>query len=154
MFLFASKYLQQQVAGDKVSNTLAMCDAFAEVDDCLLLQSQISPQDLFDVLTDPDRVEPLHVWQSAEEQDPVDQFVRILHLANGLVVFVLAELRHTPVLQGARMEKVLVDGGQFIGKLSVEVLDHFRVAEHGFLHLSDSPRRHQASKNGNQSAPC
>ena len=49
-------------------------------------------------LTDADRVETLHVRQSVEEQDAVDQFVRILHLANGLVIFVLAELRHTPVL--------------------------------------------------------
>jgi hypothetical protein len=41
MFLFAPQYFQQQVAGDKIAHTLAICDAFAQISQRLFLQCQV-----------------------------------------------------------------------------------------------------------------
>ncbi len=50
-----------------------------------------------------------------------------------LSVLVLAELGDTPVLEDAGMQEILIDGGQFVGELNVEVFHNLGVAQHLYL---------------------
>src|ERR1700722_3888989 len=59
VLLFAPQYSQQQITGDEIAHTLAICDAFAQIPQRLFLQGQVGLQDLLYILTDADRVEPL-----------------------------------------------------------------------------------------------
>jgi hypothetical protein len=67
---------------------------------------------------------------AAEEEDALDQRIGVLHLLDRFLVFVAAELGDAPVPQHARMQEVLVDGGQLVGELGVQVLDDLGIAQH------------------------
>ena len=54
----------------------------------------------------------------------------MLHLADRLVVFLLRELVQTPVLQHPVVEEVLVDGGELVLELGLQMIDDLWVALH------------------------
>ena len=91
----------------------------------------IAFEDFLDVLADQHLVHALHDWADpSRKQDPLDQPVRMLHLVDRFVVLVLAELGDAPMLQHPGMQEILVDRGQFVGELNVQVFDHLRISQH------------------------
>src|SRR5450631_1930463 len=54
----------------------------------------------------------------------------MLHLIDRLFVFELAEPLHAPVVEHASVQKILIDGGEFVLQGLVEKLQNFRVALH------------------------
>ena len=106
-----------------------------------MFQGEVGFQDFHRVLADTQSTEVLQIRQTIQEQDASDELVGMLHLVNRLVVLVLVELLQTPVLEHARMQEVLIDGGQFVLQYSVQIFDDFRVAFHGhFLRSRAGPR--------------
>jgi hypothetical protein len=66
--------------------------------------------------------------QPVAEQNTTDQSVRILHLANGLILFPFADFVPSQCYKAlARIQKVLVDRRQLVGHLSIEMFDHLWV---------------------------
>ena len=65
-----------------------------------------------------------------EEQNPVDELLRVLHLAHRLLVVLARELHEAPVLAHLRLAEVLIDRGQLDGERAVEGFDHVGVALH------------------------
>jgi hypothetical protein len=61
------------------------------------------------------------------------RLVGVLHLLDRLLVLVLGHLGQAPVLQHARVQEVLVDGGELELELLVQVLNDLGVALHGLL---------------------
>src|SRR6266436_365424 len=49
------------------------------------LGGEIAFDDFLDVLADPQGIQHLHVGKSVEEQNPVGEFVRVLHLLDGFL---------------------------------------------------------------------
>ena len=75
-------------------------------------------------------MEILEVRQPLEEQDAFDDPVRVLHLVDALLIGLVGERVVAPVLEDARMEEILVDGGQFVGQHAVQKFDDLSVALH------------------------
>jgi hypothetical protein len=57
----------------------------------------------------------------------------MLHLADRLLVFLLRQLVQAPVLEHAVVQEVLVDGGELVLQLRLQVVDDLGVALHGFF---------------------
>jgi hypothetical protein len=89
-----------------------------------LSSRHIGPQNFLDSFSDRDLIHPLHVGQTIKKQDALDQLVRVLHLLNRLGVFLLSNFV-TPQCSNTGHEKILIDGGQFIGELGVQVFNDF-----------------------------
>jgi hypothetical protein len=69
---------------------------------------QIGLELLFDVGADAQR-HVLHLRRRIEKQQPLDQFLGVLHLVDRLLFNVVAELVVTPVVTHLRVQKVLID---------------------------------------------
>ena len=89
----------------------------------LALKAQVAADHFLGVLADVQLAQVLHVRQAFQEQDALDQRVGVLHGLDRFFVFTLAELFQAPVVVHARMQEVLIDRDQFIGKDFVELLD-------------------------------
>ena len=59
----------------------------------------------------------------------------MLHLADGFFVFLLGQLVEAPVLVHAVVQKVLVDGGQFVLELGLQPGNDLCITFHGGLLL-------------------
>jgi len=70
------------------------------------------------------------VGRAVEVQDPVDDLLRVLHLLDGLLADVGGELLVAPVLAHARVDEVLVDGGELGAEHVLQHLDDLFVALH------------------------
>ncbi len=57
----------------------------------------------------------------------------MLHLIDGLVIFLLVEFLEAPVLVHACMQKILVDGGELVFQRVVEELYDLGITFHGGL---------------------
>ena len=79
-------------------------------------------------LADHHRAESLQVGHAFEVQDPLDELVGILHLADRLVAVVLPEAFVTPVVAHLGVDEVLVHRCQFRGEHFIEQLDDTSVA--------------------------
>src|SRR5213075_2860523 len=66
-----------------------------------------------------------------QEEDPLDDLLGMLHLADGMHADGVMEAVVAPVLAHLAVDEVLVDGGQLGGEDVVENLDDFLVALHG-----------------------
>ncbi len=66
-----------------------------------------------------------------EENDAVDQAIRVLHLFDRFFALFLGELLETPVIEKTIMQPILVDGAQFELQCLVETGDDVFVALHG-----------------------
>ena len=94
------------------------------------LELQVGVQALRHRLADAEAPEVLQVGQAVEEQDALDQPVGVLHLADRFLVDLLAETLEAPVIQHARVQEVLVDGGELVLQELVELGDDLRIALH------------------------
>src|SRR6185437_993049 len=93
-----------------------------------LLELQIASNHFLDVFADHQLAEILQVRQAAQKQHPLDQPVCVFHLVDGFFVLVCGKLAQTPIAQHPRMQKVLVDGGEFVLENQIEEADDFGVA--------------------------
>src|SRR5690606_36289553 len=130
----------QETARVIVDHRHIVCNRFIHGLLLALSQPQITGEDLRHVLADEQLVEILQIEQAVQHEDALDQTIGMLHFADRLVVFLLAELIQAPVAQHARMEEVLVDGGEFVLELLIQVLNNGGIAFHG-----RTPRRVKAT---------
>ncbi len=107
-----------------------MSDGYFQIRVTRTFDTQVALEHLPSVLTDLQLAQILDVRQAFKKQNALDQLVSMLHLVNGFSVLVLAELVQTPIFIHARMQKVLIDRDQLIGKDLVEMLDDCNVAFH------------------------
>jgi bacterioferritin len=121
----------EQVARDVIGRSFTGGNSFLDGFLRAVFQLQVALQYLGRVLADHDLVHQLHVRQAVQHQDALDQLVGMLHFADRLFVFLLAQLFQSPVPVHAGMQKVLVDRGEFIGELRIEQLDDVFIALHG-----------------------
>jgi hypothetical protein len=75
-----------------------------------MLGFQITLKDFPNIFTNEQLIEILKVGKPAQEEDSLNQLIRMLHFFDGLVVLYLPEPVDPPVLQHARMQEVLIDG--------------------------------------------
>ncbi len=115
----------EQFARDVVTDRFTVGDGGLQVRVCLHLELEIALEAFLEMFADQELAEFLEVGQAFEEQDALDQLVRMLHLVDRLVVFVVAELVEPPVLEHPRMQEVLVDRREFVHQHDVQVLDDF-----------------------------
>jgi hypothetical protein len=73
----------------------------------------------------------LQVGQTAQEQHALDQLVGVLHLIDGFFVFLFRQDAQAPVGQHARMQEILIDGGELVLQHLVEERDGDRIAGDG-----------------------
>src|SRR6185295_13266157 len=125
--------LFEEVAGVVVAFLPADLDAFVEAGEGVELEGVVGLEDLRDVLADVDLAEALDVGDAVEEEDTLDQFFGMLHLADGVLADDLVEPVVAPVLAHLAVDEVLVDGGELAGQDFVQDLDDFRVALHECL---------------------
>ncbi len=110
-----------------------MCDAGLDGGLGTLLQGQVGGQDLRHVLTDVQLAQVLQVGQAVEHEDAVHQLVSVFHLANGFLVFLFGQLVEAPVFEHAVVHKVLVDGGELVLELRLQVRNDLGIAFHDGL---------------------
>jgi hypothetical protein len=75
------------------------------------------------VLADHQLAQVLQVGQAVEHEDAVHQLVGVLHFADRFLVFLLGQLVQAPVLEHAVVQEVLVDGGQLVLELRLQMFD-------------------------------
>jgi uncharacterized protein (DUF2342 family) len=91
-----------------------MSDGGLEVGVAGAFDAQVALKHFLGVLADVQLAQVLNVRQAFQEQDALDQLVRVLHLVDGFVVLVLAELVQAPIFIHACMQEVLIDRDQLI----------------------------------------
>ena len=96
-----------------------------------ILGLQVAVEHLFDVLPDVQGVDHLHVGETVEKNNALDDLVGVLHLLDRLLAPILGEVAVAPVVQQPVMQPVLVDGRQFVPQAAVEIFDDLGVALHG-----------------------
>src|ERR1051325_7801712 len=103
-------------------------------------RSEIAIEHLFDGLTDVEWVEHLHVGKAIEEDDALDELVRVLHLLDRFLAPLFGERLVAPVVEQAVVQPILVDGGQLVPQPPVEELDDARLTAHVVLRVADIVR--------------
>src|SRR5690606_611415 len=88
----------------------------------------------------------LQVGQPLQEQDALDELVGMLHLVDGFLVGVLAQLLQAPAVEHAGMQEIQVDGRQLVLQDVVEVTQDGRVALHVCSWFADSLLQGGASR--------
>src|ERR1043165_1301284 len=94
------------------------------------LQREIELELLRDVLADVDLAEALHVGDAVEEEDPLDDLLGVLHLADGMLADDVLEALVAPVLAHLAVHEILVDGSELRRQDIVEDVDDLLVALH------------------------
>ena len=94
-----------------VADVAASLDVLVQHRDRLHLEREVVPEHLRRAGADVELPEALEVRQTVEEEDALDELVRMLHLVDRLLVDPAAEVLVTPVLAHARVQEILVDGG-------------------------------------------
>src|SRR5690606_35642398 len=80
----------------------------------LELEFQIALERLLYVLANQKFPQVLQIGQAFQKEDALDQSIRMLHLIDRFLVRVLAELVHSPVVEHARVQEVLIDGRELV----------------------------------------
>ena len=130
MLLLAGEDILEQLPRHVIADRLAVLDGITQVRLGAAFEPQIAAEDFLRVLADQQLAEILQVGKALEEQDPLDQLVRMFHLVDGLVVLMLGQPFKAPVPVHARVQKILVDGRQLVLQDLVEVFDYPGVAFH------------------------
>src|SRR5690606_25310757 len=122
--------VEKQLARNVVPDTLALSDRFAEVGMALQLQLQVALKRLFDVFADQQLAQILQVGQPTEEENALDEPVGVLHFIERFLVRMLAEALEAPVVEHARVKKILIDRGQFVFQNGVQMTNDRSAALH------------------------
>ena len=131
VFFFGREDVGEQLAADDVLDALAVDDAFAQHRQRFQFQRQVAGEHFARRFADAQLAQRLEVRQALEEENALRQLVGMLHLVDGLVVFVLGEFLQAPVLQHLGVQEVLVDRDELVVERLVEVVDDLGVALHG-----------------------
>jgi hypothetical protein len=101
-------------------------------------------------LPDVDLPEALEVGDALQEQHPLDHFLGVLHLADGVLADDAVEPVEAPVFAHLTMDEILVDGGQLGGEDLVQDVDDSCVALHmgGAYHRASGVREVRAGRGG------
>ncbi len=135
--------LAEQVARHVVTDALTVSDCFLAGVLGNGLKLQVAVQQFGDVFADQQFMQVLQVWQTVQHEDALDQHVGVFHFANGFFILMLAEFVEAPVVQHAGMQEVLVDGGQLVLELLVQMLDDNGIAFHdGLLQKISMPQEY------------
>jgi hypothetical protein len=143
----------EQLAADVIAHGLAMGDRVLQVPLATQLGLQIAAHRFHGGLADHELSQVLQVRQAPQRQHPLDQLVGVLHLLDGLVVFMLGHAQQAPVLEHPGVQEILVDGGQFHLELGIEERDDLLVALHGKPWSGEGNAR-QANSLGPQKGGC
>src|ERR1700722_8342065 len=130
VILFAREYPLEQIPGAVIVLGHAQGDAPVQSGDGLALQIEAEGQ-LFDGrLSDLHRSQPLQVGVALQVQDPLDELVGILHLADRLVTEPLTQALVSPVVEHLCIQEVLVDRGELCREHLIEQFDDALVTVH------------------------
>ena len=118
--------LLEQVLGHPVADALAIGGGLAVEVAGIVFGRKVAFEDFLDGLADAQRVEHLQVGEAVEEDDALDEAVRVVHLLDGFLAPGLGELLVAPIVQDPVMEPVLVDRRQLAAQAAIEILDNLR----------------------------
>ena len=110
----------------------AQGDAFFQGVAHFVFQLQVVFQHAFHVRTDVQRFRH-HVRRAAQHEDALDHQRRVFGFVLHFVVIGFKEFAVTPFVVHARVDEVLVAGGEFACGKFVQVSDDFGIALHGFF---------------------
>src|SRR5262245_28453467 len=130
VILLALEDVLEQVPRRVVSLGDAEGDRLVQPRDGVDLEIEVELELLRNRLADTHAAELLEVRQALEEEDALDELVRVLHLVDRLLVDHLGDAQQAPVLAHAGVEEVLVDADELGGEHVVQGGDHLRVALH------------------------
>jgi hypothetical protein len=130
VLFFRLQDVLEQFARDVVGHLFAIRDRLPQVRMRLHFQLQVAVQRFLHALADQQLAQVLQVGQPIQEQDALDELVGVLHLIDRFLVRVLAEALEPPVLEHAGVQKILVDGRQFVFQNDVEVAQYGCVTLH------------------------
>ena len=133
MLLGVAEDVLQQLARDIVAHRLAIGDGLLQQAMRGDLDLQVAVQGFDGGLADVELAQVLQVRQALDRQDALDQAIGVLHLLDRLLVLMLGQLLEAPVLQHARMQEVLVDRGQLVLQLRVQIFQNLGIALHLLL---------------------
>jgi hypothetical protein len=105
-------------------------DGLADLADGAHLELEIALQYFAHVFADHQLVQVLEIGQPFEEQDPLDELVRMLHLVDRFFVFVVAHLFQAPIPQHSGVQKILIDCGELVFQHRIQMLDDVLIAFH------------------------
>ncbi len=120
----------QQVARDIVANGFAVRYPILDRGLRALLGRQITGQKLGHILADLQLAQVLQVGKRIQREETVHQFVGVFHLADGLFVFLLRQMVQAPVLEHPVVQEILVDGGEFVLELGLQMAYDSGIAFH------------------------
>ncbi|MNL14897.1 hypothetical protein D3C87_1358580 [compost metagenome] len=130
MFLGVREDVHEDLAAHVIAHRLAVRNAFLYGGVRGLLELQVALEHLGGVFAEQQLVQVLEVRQAVKHQDAVDQAVGVLHFADRFLVLDITELLQAPVPIHAGVEEILVDRGQLVLELGVQMLDDFLVTFH------------------------
>jgi hypothetical protein len=107
-----SHHVLKHVAGRVILNPGAVGDALAEKREHLLLRGQIGRELLWHSFANGHGAKPLHVRDTLEVEDVLDERFGILHFIDATLPDMVVESFITPVVTHFGVHKVLVDGSQ------------------------------------------
>ncbi|SOZ24721.1 hypothetical protein CBM2608_A50065 [Cupriavidus taiwanensis] len=148
MFLGIGEDIDQNFAADVIPDRFAIGDAFLDGGVRGLFQLQVALEHLGGILAEQQLVQVLQVGQAVQHQDALDQAVGVLHFADRFLVLHLAELLQAPVAIHAGVQEILVDRGQLVLELGVEMLDDLLVTFHWRLLLHRARAKIRNGANG------
>ncbi|MNT36678.1 hypothetical protein D3C72_1727790 [compost metagenome] len=125
--------LLQQVARDIVTHRFAVGNAFLDGGLGALFRAEVARQNLRHVFAHSQLGQVLQIGQAVQREDAVHQPVGMLHLADGFCIFLLGQLVEAPVLEHAVVQKILVDGREFVPELGLQMANDLCVTFHGGL---------------------
>ncbi len=108
----------------------ALLDPGGQAGDGVLLGVELGLELLRHGLADLHAEEPLHVGHALEVEDPLDQLLGVLHLAEGLLPALVGQALVAPVVLHLGVDEVLVDRRQLGGQHIVQEFNDLRCRLH------------------------
>src|SRR5262245_4107045 len=121
--LFVDEDLLQELAGSVVALLAAETDRVIQALAGFELELEVELMLLHRLFADLDRIQALHVGNTVEQKDPMDDLIGMLHLLDRLLALLRGQLLISPVLAHLRVNEILVDRGELRSEDRVQRLD-------------------------------
>ena len=131
MAFLVGDQLFEEVLRDIVANTVTVVARLFVEGACVMLSGEVTFKGFLGILPDPQGIQLLQVRMTLEEDDAVDQLVRVVHFLNAFCAGFGCQFAQSPILLQAVVYPVLVNRSQFAAQSCVQVLDDLCVAFHG-----------------------
>ena len=125
--------LLEQVLRHPVADALAIGRRLAVEVAGLIFRREVAFEDFLDVLADAQGIENLQVGEAVEEDDALDEAIRVVHLLDGFLAPGLRKFLVAPIVQEPVMQPVLVDRRQLAAQAAIEILDNLGITLHPTL---------------------